>query len=79
MSSKLTMPKYTYYYGFTKEQILALADTPHKQALQTKVNASKSLLNRLLSKHFMEQDTTRCNDVGKAIKDNLELLSELES
>lgn len=77
MSSKLTLPKYTYYYGFTKEQIIALADTSHKQALETKIEAGKELLNRLLSKHFMEQDTTRCNDVGKAIKFNESLIDEL--
>ena len=77
MSSKLTLPEYTYYYGFTKEQITALADLPYKQALLSKIESAKSLLSRLLDKPFMEQDTTRCNDVAKAIKFNESLIDEL--
>lgn len=46
MSSKLTLPEYTYYYGFTKEQIIALADLPYKQALLSKpYSARLNLLN----------------------------------
>ena len=77
MSSKLTPPEYTYYYGFTKEQIIALADLPYKQALLSKIESAKSLLSRLLDKPFMEQDTTRSNDVLKAIKFNESLIDEL--
>ena len=77
MSSKLTLPEYTYYYGFTKEQIIALADLPYKQALLSKIDSAKSLLSRLLDKPFMEQDTTRSNDVLKAIKFNESLIDEL--
>lgn len=78
MSSKLTLPEYTYYYGFTKEQIISLADMPYKQALSTKIDYAKALLTRLLSAHFMDQDTTRCNDVSKAIKFNQSLIDELK-
>ena len=77
MSSKLTLPEYTYNYGFTKEQIIALADIPYKQALLSKIDSAKSLLSRLLDKSFMEHDTTRCNDVAKAIKFNESLINEL--
>ena len=77
MSSKLTLSEYTYYYGFTKEQIIALADLPYKQALLSKIDSAKSLLSRILDKPFMEQDTTRCNDVAKAIKFNESLIDEL--
>ena len=77
MSSKLTLPEYTYYYGFTKEQIIALADVPYKQALHSKIESAKALLARLLALPFMEQDTTRCNDVAKAIKFNESLIDEL--
>ena len=77
MSSKLTLPEYRYYYGFTKDQILTLADVPYKQALHSKIDSAKSLLSRLLDKPFMEQDTTRCNDVSKAIKFNESLIDEL--
>ena len=77
MSSKLTLAEYTYYYGFTKEQIIALADLPYKQALLSKIESAKSLLSRLLDKPFMEQDTTRSNDVLKAIKFNESLIDEL--
>lgn len=78
MSSKLTLPEYVYYYGCTKEQIIALADMPYKQALHTKINYARELLHRLLNIPFMEQDTTRCNDVAKAIKFNESLLDELK-
>lgn len=78
MSSKLTLPEYTYYYGFTKEQIIALADIPYKQALLNKIQSAKALLSRLLDKPFMEQDTTRSNDVAKAIKFNESLIDELK-
>ena len=78
MSSKLTLPEYTYYYGFTKEQIIALADIPYKQALLSKIQSAKALLSRLLDKPFMEQDATRCNDVIKAIKFNESLIDELK-
>lgn len=78
MSSKLTLPEYTYYYGFTKEQIIALADVPYKQALLNKIESAKALLNRLINIPFMEQDTTRCNDVAKAIKFNESLINELK-
>ena len=77
MSSKLTLPEYTYYYGFTKEQIIALANIPYKQALLSKIDSAKLLLSRLLDKPFMEQDTTRSNDVLKAIKFNESLIDEL--
>ena len=77
MSSKLTLPEYTYYYGFTKEQIIALADIPYKQALLSKIQSAKALLSRLLDKPFMEQDTIRSNDVVKAIKFNESLIDEL--
>lgn len=77
MSSKLTLAEYTYYYGFTKEQIIALADLPYKQALLSKIESAKALLARLLDKPFMEQDTTRSNDVLKAIKFNESLIDEL--
>ena len=76
--SKLTLPEYTYYYGFTKEQIVALADTPYKQALNIKIDFAKALLSRLVDRPFMNQDTFRCNDVAKAIKFNQSLLDELK-
>jgi len=72
------MPKYAYYYGFTKEEIIALADVPHKEALIIKKNAANDLAKRLLSMPFMEQNSRRINRVIQARKDNEEFLADLE-
>jgi len=73
----MTLPKYTYLYGFTKDQIITLAQAPYAVAIQTKINAAKGLNERLLSGTYLEADTNRINAVSKAIKFNEELLSEL--
>lgn len=72
------LPKYTYLYGFTKEQITALSSQPYEQAIQTKIEAAKALNVRLMQPDFMDRDNTRINDVGKAIKFNKQLLEELK-
>lgn len=77
-SSKQTLPPYTYYYGFTKEQIIALANMRYKQALEYKISSAKALLQRCVNMSFMEQDTARMNDIAKSIKFNEELLTELK-
>lgn len=71
------LPKYVYYYGFTKEQIKNLADMPYKKALLEKIKSAKGILARLLDVPFMDQDTSRINAVAKAIKFNEQLLEEL--
>ena len=73
-----TLPKYTYLYGFTKEQITALSSQPYAEAIQIKIDAAKALNGRLMQPGFMNRDNTRINDVGKAIKFNKELLEELK-
>jgi hypothetical protein len=77
MSTKLTLPPYTYYYGYSKEQVAQLANTPYREAILDKIEASKHLLRRLLAKPFTEQDTARINDVSHAIKFNKQLWDEL--
>ena len=72
------MPKYTYLYGFTKEQITALSSQPYEQAIQTKIKAAKALNIRLKQPNFMDRDSTRINSVDKAIKFNQQLLEELK-
>lgn len=72
------LPKYTYYYGFSKEQIIELAEMPHKQALLSKKKASNELAKRLLSAPFEDQDSSRINKAIQARKDTEELLAELE-
>lgn len=78
MSSRLSLPTYTYLYGFTQEQIVSLASIQYEAALHIKVNAAKELLSRLLHKPFQAQDSTRINDVARAKEFNLELLKELK-
>lgn len=75
---KHDLPKYTQFYGFTKEQIIALRETPYEEALHIKVTAANELAKRLLSVPFMEQDSNRINKVIKARKFNTELLTELK-
>lgn len=75
---KHNLPKYTQFYGFTKEQILALREAPYEKALHIKVDAANELAKRLLAVPFMEQDTNRINKVIKARKFNMELLTELK-
>ena len=77
MSTKLTLPPYTYYYGYSKEYVTLLASMPYREALQDKISSAKALLSRLLYKPFQAQDSARINDVQKAIKFNNELLDEL--
>ena len=77
MSSKLTLPPYTYYYGYSKQSVELLANMPYREALLDKISSAKDLLARLLSKPFQEQDTARINDVANAIKFNQELWDEL--
>jgi len=74
----ITMPKYAYLYGFTKEQITALSSQPYEQAIQTKIKAAKALNIRLKQPNFMDRDSTRINSVDKAIKFNQQLLEELK-
>ena len=74
----MNLPKYTYLYGFTKEEITALADSPYKEAIEYKIRAAKALSIRLLSDTYMESDTVRVKAVLKAVKFNEELLEELE-
>ena len=77
MSTKLTLPPYTYYYGYSKEYVSLLANIPYREALLDKIASAKHLLSRLLSKPFQEQDSARINDVSNAIKLNQELWDEL--
>ena len=77
MSSKLTLPPYTYYYGYSKEYVSQLANMPYREALLDKISSAKQLLARLLSKPFLEQDAARINDVANAVKFNQELWDEL--
>lgn len=77
MSSKLTLPPYTYYYGYSKQSVCLLANMPYREALLDKISSAKHLLARLLSKPFQEQDTARINDVANAVKFNQELWDEL--
>lgn len=72
------LPSHIYYYDYSKEDFLNLANISYKEALLAKVNAGKGLLRRLLHKPFQSQDTSRINDVIKAINFNKELLKELE-
>lgn len=78
MSSKLTLPPYTYYYGYSKQYVCLLANMPYREALLDKISSAKDLLARLVSKPFQEQDTARITDVSKAIEFNNSLLKELE-
>jgi len=73
----LTMPKYTYLYGFTKSEIKALAIIPYKEALQIMIKAGKDLNQRLLSVPYLESDTYRINEVDRAINTNIGLLKQL--
>ena len=77
MSLKLTLPPYTYYYGYSKQYVCLLANMPYREALLDKISSAKQLLARLLSKPFQEQDTARINDVANAVKFNQELWDEL--
>ena len=77
MSSKLTLPPYTYYYGFSKQYISQLANMPYREAILDKIESAKGLLRRLLEKPFLEQDTARINDVSNAIKFTQQLWDEL--
>ena len=77
MSSKLTLPPYTYYYGYSKQSVELLANMPYREAILDKISSAKQLLDRLLNKPFLEQDTARINDVSNAIKFNQELWDEL--
>lgn len=77
MSSKLTLPPYTYYYGYSKQSVELLANMPYREALLDKISSAKHLLARLLSKPFLEQDAARINDVANAVKFNQELWDEL--
>ena len=70
MSTKLTLPPYTYYYVYSKEYVILLASMPYREALQDKIAAAKALLSRLLYKPFQAQDSARINDVQKASKFN---------
>lgn len=71
------LPKYTYLYGFTKQDVAALSSQPYREAIQAKIDAAKALLARLIPGTYLESDTTRVNDVIKAIKFNQQLLDEL--
>lgn len=44
------------------------------EALQFKIDLGNELAKRLLSKPYQAQDTTRINDVLKAVKFNTELI-----
>ena len=77
MSSKLTLPPYTYYYGYSKQSVELLANMPYREALLDKISSAKQLLSRLLSKPFQAQDAARINDVANAVKFNQELWDEL--
>ena len=72
------LPKYTYYYGFSKDEVIKLAEMPYKEALELKINAAKGLAERLLQGSYIDSDTNRVNAVQKAIKFNQELLEELK-
>lgn len=72
------LPKYTYLYGFCKEEAASLALQPYVEVLEYKIRAAKALSERLLKPHFMERDVHRINHIQKAIKFNTELLSELD-
>ena len=72
------LPKYTYLYGMTKEDVVKLKDTAYEDALKYKIKMAKELNERLLIPEYMTRDNTRINDVQKAIKFNEMLLGELK-
>lgn len=78
MNTKYDIPTCHYLYGMPPKYMTELADLPYKQALITKVNLGKQLMNELMSISFMEQDTQRINKVANAIKFNQELIAELD-
>jgi len=77
-TSKELLPKYTYYYGMSREEVRELGKWSVKYYFRQRISLGKKLLRKLLEKSFMEQDTARINDVAKAIKFNQELLYELD-
>lgn len=52
MSSRLSLPTYTYLYGFTQEQIVSLASIQYESALHIKVNAAKNYYLDYYISHF---------------------------
>lgn len=77
MPTKLALPPCTYLYGLLPSDIATLIEMTYFDAIQFKITSAKALLSRLLHKPYQAQDTTRINDVIKAIKFNTELLKEL--
>ena len=74
---RYNLPTYTYLYGFTKEEVQSLAETPYREAIEYKIRAAKALNVRLLQGTYIDSDTNRINAVQKAIKFNETLLEEL--
>lgn len=77
MSSKLSRPAYEYYYGYTKQYVSLLANMPYQEALKDRITSAKALIKTLIEVPLLTRDTTRINDIVKAIKFNEELLKEL--
>ena len=76
MSTKLSLPPCTYLYGLLPSEVTPLAAMTYVEALQFKIDLGNELAKRLLSKPYQAQDTTRINDVLKAVKFNTELIKE---
>jgi len=77
MSTKLSLPPCTYLYGLLPSEVAPLVAMTYFEALQFKIDRGNELARRLLSKPYQAQDTTRINDVLKAVKFNNELIKEL--
>ena len=71
------MTQYEYLYNTTKEEMQEFNKLLYIEALNLKVQKAKQLLVTLYEPHYLDRDTTRINNVVKAIKFNIKLLDEL--
>ena len=78
ISTKEALKPHVYYYGFDDTSLQTLKDMKYEQAINYKITAAKSLLERLLTVDYLNRDNTRINDITKAVKFNQSLLEELK-
>lgn len=71
------MTQYEYLYNTTKEEMKEFNKLLYTEALNLKIQKAKQLLVTLYEPHYLDRDTTRINNVVKAIKFNIKLLDEL--
>lgn len=71
------MTQYEYLYNTTKEEMQEFNKLLYTEALNLKIKKAKQLLATLYEPHYLDRDTTRINNVVKAIKFNIKLLDEL--